>query len=199
MSNESFKSEMPASLARLHRRGALVVIGSIVIAAILADRKGWLLVPRIDDMAAYHGVQATVIRAIDGDTIEVDLADAVHDRPVTHIALWGINCPEPARAARPAEPWSSEATEFTRTHCEGSTVTLWMEAHQSRDALGRVLAHAELPDGGSLNAMLLEAGLAKADDRQPHSMITKYAQAEMSARRRALGLWSKPEAGGSDQ
>ena len=86
------------------RRWPWLVAGVVLIALIIADRSGWLLVPKIDDMTAYHGASAAVLRVIDGDTIEIDHPDALHDRPVTQIRFWGLDCPETAKPDRPAGP-----------------------------------------------------------------------------------------------
>jgi endonuclease YncB( thermonuclease family) len=53
-----------------------------------------------------------------------------------------------------------------------------------------MLAHIELPDRTKLNEALLEAGLAKIEDRWPHALLTRYAQLELAAKRRGAGIWS---------
>ena len=77
----------------------------------------------------------------------------------------------------------------------GHMVLLVLEPHQQRDSFARVLAHVEIADdanaGRSLNEALLEAGLAKADDRWPHARLTRYAQLENAARRQRIGIWSR--------
>ena len=72
-------------------------------------------------------------------------------------------------------------------------MTLTLEPHRTRGSFGRLLAHAQLPDGSSLNEALLAAGLARADDRWPHSLVGRYAQLERIARREGLGIWSPPQ------
>lgn len=172
------------------RRWPWLVVGVVLIALIIADRSGWLLVPKIDDMTAYHGASAEVLRVIDGDTIEIELPDARHDRPVTRIRFWGVDCPETAKSDRSAEPYANEAAELTRSLAADQTVTLSLESHRTRGLFGRVLAHVELPDGTSLNEALLSAGLAVADDRWSHSRLGRYAQLERAAKRQRLGIWS---------
>lgn len=164
---------------------------ALLVAAIFADQRGWLLVRQYDDLMAYHGVQTAIHRVIDGDTIEVNLPDAVQERSVTQVVLLGVNCPEPARLTAEAEPWATEATSLTASATTGVTVLLWLESHQTRDPFGRILAHVELPDGSTLNEQLLLEGLARADDRVPHTNLSRYAQAEWSAKRKAVGVWSR--------
>ncbi len=172
------------------QRWPWLVAGVVLIALIIADRSGWLLVPKIDDMTAYHGASAEVLRVIDGDTIEIELSDALHDRPVTRIRFWGLDCPETAKPDRPADPFAHEATELTRSLAADQTITLYLESHRTRGVFGRVLAHVELPDGTSLNEALLSAGLAVADERWSHSRLGRYAQLERAAKRQSLGIWS---------
>ena len=177
------------------RRWPWLVAGAVLIALIIADRSGWLLVPKIDDMTAYHGASAEVLRVLDGDTIEIELADALYDRPVTRIRFWGLDCPETAKPDRPADPYANEATELTRLLAADRSVTLYLESHRTRGVFGRVLAHVELPDGSSLNEALLSAGLAVADERWSHSRLGRYAQLERAARRQGLGIWSQDKTG----
>jgi micrococcal nuclease len=174
---------------RLITLGCLAALGLLIV----ADRSGCLLARRVDDMAAYHGMQTRIVAVLDGDTIEVALPDALHDRPTTRVRLCGIDCPEPARPRQPAEPWAGEASSLTRSLTEDATITLWLEPHATRGVFGRVLAHVELPDGSSLNEALLAAGLAVADDRWPHARLTRYAQLENTARRQGVGIWSEGE------
>ncbi len=169
--------------------------GIVLVALIIADRSGWLLVPKIDDMSAYHGLRAQVVRVIDGDTLEIKRPDALHDRPVTHIRLWGLDCPETAKPDRPADPYADEATERTRSLAADRMVTLSLESHRTRGTFGRVLAHIELPDGTNLNEALLSAGLAVTDERWSHSLLGRYAQLERAAQRAGLGVWSAQDDG----
>jgi endonuclease YncB( thermonuclease family) len=164
----------------------------LLVALIIADRSGWLLVRQPDDMAVYHGVAAPVARVIDGDTLEIEIPDRLHRRPVTQVRLWGVDSPEAAGRDRPAEPLADEARALTQTLAAGGLVTLTLEPHRTRGSFGRLLAHAELPDGSSLNEALLAAGLARADDRWPHSLVSRYARLERAARREGLGIWSPP-------
>ncbi len=180
---------------RLGRGWLLATIVLALTLGFIADRNGWLLVRQVDDLATYHGVTAGVVRVIDGDTLEVALPDALNRTPATRIRLWGIDCPEVGRFGHDDRPWSREAAALAKSMLEGRNVLIFLEAHQQRDSFARVLAHVEIADGDnarrSLNEALLEAGLAKADDRWPHSRLTRYAQLENAARRRNVGVWSK--------
>jgi micrococcal nuclease len=175
------------------RRRALAG-GAIIILVFLvfADRMGWLLIRHPDDMAAYHGITARMTRVIDGNTIEVNIPDALNRKSSTRVRLCGINCPEFSRSvsAAAAEPLAQEAADCTRSLVEDVDMRIWLDAQHTRDAFGAVLARVELPDGRAVNEILLEQGLARANDRIPHAQLTRYAQLELTARRRRIGIWS---------
>ncbi len=175
------------------RRRRLWAVALVVLALlIIADRRGWLLVRDADDLPAYHGRMALVSRVIDGDTIEVSLPDALHENaPTTRIRLWGVDAPEMPHFDQAEEPLAREATKLASDMVQGRQVRLYLEPQRPRDSYGRVLAHVESSDGRSLNEALLEAGLARADDRWPHTRLTRYAQVELAARRAEVGMWSK--------
>jgi len=164
----------------------------VLVVLLVLDRRGWLLVRSADDLAAYHGREAMVTHVVDGDTIDVALPDALAGHDVTRVRLWGIDCPELAHFGKSEEPLAREATRLTESVVGNHRVRLFLEAHEPRDSFGRVLAHVELiDDGRSLNEALLDAGLAKADDHWPHSRLTRYAQVQLSAQRRGVGIWAK--------
>ena len=163
----------------------------------LADQRGWLLVQHHDDLAAYHGRRAIVDRIIDGDTIEIDVADSLTRTPTTRVCLWGVNCPELGRFGKPDQPLAPEAQAFTRGLVQHRRVMLRLESQRPRDTFGRILAHVDLDDDAApgnhrtVNEELLKAGLAQIDDRWPHVMSTRYAQIELAAKRQHVGLWAK--------
>lgn len=168
------------------------IVGALVVAALVfADHRGLLLVPRSDDLATYQGVRARVLRVLDGDTIEIDIRDAVARTPFTRVRLWGVDCPETAKPDRAAEPWAQEARQLTRSAIAGGPVTLHLEPHRTRGTFGRVLAHVQPAEGPSLAEALLESGFAATDERWPHALLGHYAQLQNAARRAGVGVWSK--------
>jgi micrococcal nuclease len=178
------------------RRGWVWIVAAVAVCAIAAlDRRGYLLVPASSDFETYHGAAATVTRIIDGDTLEVGLPDALARTGTTRVRLWGVDAPELASrvAGRDeAEPLAAEAMALAASLAGNQVVTLRLEPQRLRDRWQRVLAHVELPDGSSLNEALLAEGVAAADDRWTHALIGRYAQVELAARRRKIGIWSRP-------
>lgn len=179
------------SKRRFRRRWPWVLAIALLVVAVALDRSGLLMVRQADDLGRYHGVQVQVSRIISPHTIEVQIADVIDRSPVTHVRLWGVTAPLPAGPGREAETLSEHAMQFTRDLVEGQPVVLHLESHRTRDTFNRLLAHVELTTGGTLNEALLENGLARADERWPHSMLTRYAQAQQQARRRGIAIWAE--------
>jgi micrococcal nuclease len=130
-------------------------------------------------------VGATVIRAVDGDTLLVrtDGGDRVRIRVI------GVDTPEDVAPGRPVQCWSRRAAAFTQAALEGRQVRLVL-GRERKDRYGRTLAYVQRADGFDLEAELLRGGYARTleiapnDDRAPH-----YAALERTARRAGTGLW----------
>ncbi len=167
---------------------AAVLLG--LAALVLLDRGG-LLSREGGDQRRYHEKWFTVVRVLDGDTLDVDIRDG--DYPHTRIRLWGVDCPEmhydDQGQAHP-EPWAEEATAYAWQLLDGRRVRLHLEPHSTRDRHGRLLAYVELVDAGVFNESLLLEGWARADQRFPHRHLQRYLTLEEQARSRRVGIWS---------
>ena len=166
-----------------------LAVGVLLLLSV-ADYRGWLLYGG-GDWERYEGRFFLVTRVVDGDTLDIDIAD--RDRPTTRVRLWGIDTPELARLdrGRPAEPFAQESAERARRLSEGQRVRLHLEPHSMRGRFGRLLAYVELPDGSMLNERLLVDGLARADDRFSHRWVERYSLLELQAKRDDVGLWGE--------
>lgn len=167
-------------------------MGLVLLAALATlDRRGWFV--HSADWQTYEGRQFTVVRVVDGDTLDVDAPDG--ERPRTRVRLWGINAPE-MNVGKPQagpQPWAVEATQQARELAEGKRVRLELQSHEIRDRYGRLLAYVRLPDGSYLNERLVLAGLARVDRRFPHERMQRYVLLEQQARRQGVGLWQKEQ------
>ncbi len=179
------------------QRRPWIVAGAVLLVVVIADHCGWLLVRGPDDMAAYHGARVRVRRVIDGNTIEVSLADRMNDRPFTLVRLWGVDAPRPAGPERRADPLARAARERSVSLAAGRTVVLSLETHRTRGPMGHVLAHVRLAGGTTLNECLLAEGLARTHDRWPHARLARYAEIERAARRHGVGIWKRRDEGGT--
>lgn len=132
--------------------------------------------PRLDE-------QVAVAQVIDGDTVR--LSDG------RHVRFIGLNAPERAREARPAQPLAEAATERLRHLLAGGRLGLVI-GRDPRDHYGRLLAHPFLPDGTNVTARLLEAGLGFQVIVPPNlGFADCYRQAETAARTARRGVWQE--------
>jgi len=183
-----------------HRRTGLIVAG--LLAAVLTvwfdhsqlGRRWWRQAEsrqpaRSDDLEKYHAKTFTVINVVDGDTLDIDIADGKYDH--TRIRLWGIDTPETKNPETGVMYFGPEASEFTKELALGKQVTVYLDENRTRDKYDRLLAYVKLPDGGFLNEVLLTEGFAYADLRFKHDFYNKYKQLESGARSQKKGLWEK--------
>ncbi len=175
-----------------HWRRRTLRIGAAVVALavlVVADRAGWLLYDG-GDWVRYEGASFTVVRVVDGDTLQIAVPDA--DQPVTRVRLWGVDAPELARPdrGRQAQPFANRSAERVGQLCDDKVVRLYLESHKTRGKYGRLLAYVELPDGTLLNERLLIEGLARADGRFSHRWVQRFAMLETQARHDRVGIWS---------
>ena len=141
------------------------------------------------DFKKYNGKTFTVIKIVDGDTIDIDIPDGKYDS--TRIRLWGVDTPETKHPKTGVMYFGPEAVEFTQRMCLSKKVTLYLDKETTRGKYGRILAYVQLPDGNFLNEALLTQGYAYADTRFRHDLYYKYKQLESLAKSQKKGLWQK--------
>lgn len=139
------------------------------------------------DLEKYHKKTFSVVKVVDGDTIDIDIGDA--KKNYTRIRLWGVDAPETKSDEFGVMYFGPEAAEFATKSALGKQVTVYLEEHRTRGKYGRLLAYVQLPDKRFLNEVLASEGFAYADVRFRHSLYRKYEQLEGSARRQKKGLW----------
>lgn len=146
--------------------------------------------------AAAAGLEeATVVRIIDGDTIEVRLADGRIER----VRYIGIDTPETVAPGRPVEPWGPEATAANTALLGGGVV--WLEKDVSEhDRFDRLLRYVYVPgaDGDRLfvNEALVRRGLAQVATFPPDVKHTdRLLAAQKLARLEGLGIWAQQPTG----
>lgn len=189
------------AFAMSRRRRAGIIILSLLFACVLIsldhnyNRNERQQPPTTDtqtknyDFEKYHQKTFTVIKVVDGDTIDIDIPDG--KKPTTRIRLWGVDTPETKNPKTDVMHFGPEAAEFTRQSTLGKQVTVYLEEHRTRGKFGRLLAYVQLPDGNFLNEVLLSDGFAYADLRFRHSFYNKYKQLEAAARSQKKGLWKE--------
>jgi len=155
----------------------------VVVVAILAAASlgGWRL------GQARHAATAewTVVRVVDGDTIDV-----ARGGDTDTIRLLGINTPETHHPTKPVECFGPEAAAFTEEHLAGRSVQLEDDI-EGRDRYGRRLAYVVV-DGERFNDELLLRGYARLLVIEPnHAHARTMLREELDAKRAGRGLWSE--------
>ncbi len=141
-----------------------------------------------EQFAGGERVEAEVLRAVDGDTIEVVLDGAEED-----VRYIGVDTPESVAPGQPVECYGEAASEFNAELVEGEDVTLVFDA-ELRDRYGRLLAYVYV---GELlvNAELLEQGFARTLEIEPNtSKAPRFARLARRAGAAGLGLWGACQA-----
>lgn len=122
---------------------------------------------------------ATVIRVVDGDTIEVDIGGMAFE-----VRYIGIDSPEAS------DPLGAEATEVNRSLVEHNTVQLVKDTSEldDSDRLLRYVYVGEL----FVNAEIVRLGYARAVSYPPNvTHDDLLAQMELEARQAGVGLWAE--------
>lgn len=121
-----------------------------------------------------------VVHITDGDTVTV----LTPDNTQVKVRLYGIDTPEKR------QPFGARATEFAREMAALHDVDV---RETDRDRYGRTVGIVTLPDGRTLNAELIRAGLAWVYVRYcRESFCPAWADLERQAREARAGLWADP-------
>jgi micrococcal nuclease len=170
-------------LARAALAATLVVCA---LAAFAARRENAPAVP------AAREERAVVLRAVDGDTLEVAIGGRTEK-----IRLIGVDTPESVHPKKPVEYYGKEASIFLRRLVGRKRVVLRDDAEaRNRDRYGRLLRYVFLENGTLVNAEIIRRGYGHAYVKYPFSRMEEFRDLERQARRRGLGLWAARSAGG---
>lgn len=164
------------SMRRIHGSAALLAASALL---------ALLLVPSIPAVRrVLDGADTgTVVRTIDGDTIEVRLG-----RRLQRVRLLGVDTPETKAPDRPVGCFGPEAAAFTAAVLTGARVRLEDDVERT-DRYGRRLAYVHV-DGRRFNDVLLRRGYARLLVIPPNGTHARALLAEeLEARRERRGLW----------
>ncbi|MBN1392950.1 MAG: thermonuclease family protein [Sedimentisphaerales bacterium] len=144
---------------------------------------------RSSDFEKYNEHTFTVLKVVDGDTIDIGFPDGENEH--TRVRLLGVDTPETKHPEKGVMYFGPEAADFTAESALGKQVTIYLEETRTRDKYNRLLAYIKLPDGEFLNESLLNEGFAYSDARFRHSFFYKYQRLEKIARGQKRGLWKE--------
>jgi len=173
-------------------RGSLVLL--VVIAAILL--RPWDSVPARRLLGA-PGPQASqrlsgrVVRAVDGDTLEVRLDEG----DLETVRLIGVDTPETVKPDTPVQCFGPQASAFEHKTVEGHQVRLLVGV-EPRDYYGRLLAYVWVLGPGSkaprfLETELLRRGLARTLTFHPNDRFAhRFEELEQKTAKAGKGLWN---------
>ena len=127
---------------------------------------------------------ATVVHAVDGDTIIVDVGGRTEK-----VRILGADTPETVDPRKPVQCYGPEASAHTKMRLPpGTHVSLETDA-EKRDKYGRLLAYVYV-DGARYDDELLRLGYARLLIIAPNGVHARaMLQEELAARAARLGLW----------
>ena len=177
--------KVPGFLRSYRRRRQLIWGGLGVVVIVSALDHAGVFGFEGSDRERYGFKDAVVLRAVDSNTMEVDLVDG--SEPHTRVRLWGVECPTADLYFGP------ESAEYIRRSFVGKRVRVILDPnHRVRDREGRLLAYLYLVDSGEqINGKLVDLGLAYADWRFEHVMKHSFSEHEKKAAKAKAGLWAK--------
>jgi endonuclease YncB( thermonuclease family) len=194
----SKQRKIPYAMSKSRRAGLIVLCLLAAVLFVWLDHSfvspGWRPQPKSQEQAQahdferYHTKTFTVVKVVDGDTIDVDISDGSEKH--TRIRLLGVDTPETKNPKVGVMYFGPEAAAFTSGLVLGKPVTVYLDNNNNtRGKYGRLLAYVKMPDDRYLNEALLTEGFAYADLRFRHSLYNKYKQLEAGARGQNKGLW----------
>lgn len=129
----------------------------------------------------------TVVRVVDGDTIEV-----YQNKEVKKVRLIGVNTPETVDPRKDVQCYGMEASFFLKKEIEGKKVLLEGDpTQQEKDTYGRLLKYVYL-DGKNINHKIIEEGYGfEYTYKTPYKFQKEFKEAEEKAKNDQKGLWDK--------
>jgi micrococcal nuclease len=172
---------VPSRRVRRRRRRLLLLV--VVVALVLAVRArqggGGGAAPAGEDG------QASVVRVVDGDTVEVRWGA----REET-VRLIGIDTPETVDPRSPVECFGEEASARTKALLPAGTGVRLVADVEPRDRYDRLLAYVYRDDGTFVNLALVEDGYASVLTYPPNvAHEGELTAAAARAREKGRGLW----------
>ncbi len=160
----------------MNRFGSLVLLAAVALVVL----RPWEGLGGDEGPAA---AWARVVRAVDGDTLEVELEGRRED-----VRLIGIDTPETVKPGSPVQCFGPRASHFTHARLDGRRVRLVLGVER-RDVYDRLLAYVFF-QRRLFNAELLRRGLARTLAIPPNTRFaSRFERLQGVAARDGKGLW----------
>jgi micrococcal nuclease len=153
---------------------------AVVVALLVANRGdgGKVVYPTAPGDAS----TARVERVVDGDTVRL--------RGIGSVRLIGVDTPE---VYGHVECFGPEASRYVKGLLPPGSPVRYSVGAEPRDRYGRLLAYVYLPDGGTLNRLLVTGGYATVLTIAPNDRYARaFGAAERAARAAHAGMWGRP-------
>jgi micrococcal nuclease len=140
---------------------------------------------QVAGIGAAERLTGRVVRAVDGDTLEV----ALDGGAIETVRLIGVDTPETVKPDTPVQCFGPRASRFEHRTVEGRRVRLLVGV-EPRDFYGRLLAYTCV-GGRFLEAELLRRGLARTLTFHPNDRFaSRFERIARVAARAGKGLWN---------
>ena len=175
------------SSRRLPSLGSLLLLALLVYVLVSGGDSESTAPPSRPDEPSAESVTAPVLRAVDGDTIEVEIDGEVED-----VRYIGVDTPESVAPDQPVECFGHAASRFNASLVTGKRVRLVFDAEE-RDVYGRLLAYVHVIDEGPfVNAELVRRGYARTLTIAPNDRFADFFdRLEQAAANAGKGLWGE--------
>lgn len=164
-------------------------VGSLVLLAACASDSRTAVTtspPAATVPPSTYVANATVVRVVDGDTIDVRV-DGTEER----VRLIGIDTPETVKPNTPVQCYGPEASEHTKELLPPGTPVYLERDVVARDDYGRLLSYVFRTDGVFVNRDLVDNGFARPLEIKPNlAYHVEFEQGAQAAQAAGLGLWS---------
>ncbi|WP_456364033.1 thermonuclease family protein [Priestia aryabhattai] len=141
-----------------------------------------------DKVSNYPTYEATIISVTDGDTFRASVNNSRSS--IEKYRLNTVDSPESVKRGVEIQPFSIDASNYTKNILKPGTKVLIEQDVQERDRYGRLLAYVYV-NGKMLNEILLEKGLARVAVFPPNTRyVDEFRGIQDKARQQQLGIWS---------
>ena len=171
-----------------------------LVAGVLALALTTSCVGSVEQTAAPQGSNASVVRVVDGDTIDASVVRVVDGDTIVadisgkseKIRMIGFNTPESVDPRKPVECFGKEASARMKELLPPHTPIRLERDAESRDVYGRLLAYVyRSSDSMFVNLEMVSEGYAHVLSIAPNTTYAdRFRSAERVARDATRGLWA---------